>query len=44
MSWDLIHGNLLQGKTAPEVEELIGKPMHTDTFGDTPTMPFFDTL
>jgi hypothetical protein len=30
MSWDLIHRRLLHGKTPPEVEELLGRPMTTD--------------
>jgi len=43
MSWDLVHGYVLKGKTPAEVEELLGRPMDKDTFGDKPTMPKFST-
>jgi hypothetical protein len=41
MSWDLVHGNALKGKTTSEVEELLGEPGTKDHFGDSPTMPKF---
>lgn len=43
MSWDLVHGKILEGKTTDEVEELLGKPGTKDAFGDAPTMPKFST-
>jgi hypothetical protein len=43
MSWELVHGNVLLGKTGPEVEALLGKPGEKDVFGDVPMMPKFST-
>jgi hypothetical protein len=43
MSWDLVHGNVLKGKTTDEVEGLLGKPGTKDVFSDNPTMPKFST-
>jgi hypothetical protein len=41
MSWDLVHGNILKGKTTDEVVDLLGMPMTKDAFDDKPTMPMF---
>jgi hypothetical protein len=41
MSWDLIHGSILEGKTPSEVEELLGEPMTKDIVGNNPVMPRF---
>jgi hypothetical protein len=43
MSWDPVHGDILRGRTPPEVEGLLGKPMTTDAFGDPPAVPKFST-
>jgi hypothetical protein len=40
MSWDLVYGGVLTGKTSAEVEELLGAPMTTDT-GGTASLPKF---
>lgn len=42
MSWDLVHGSILTGKTPSEVENLLGKPMRIDVMGDKP-LPMFST-
>jgi outer membrane protein assembly factor BamE (lipoprotein component of BamABCDE complex) len=43
MSWDLMHGGILKGKTPSEVEELLGEPMMKDTFRSDRALPMFDS-
>jgi hypothetical protein len=42
MAWDLVHRDILKGKTPDEVKVLIGSPMTKDVF-DHPMMPKFET-
>jgi hypothetical protein len=41
MSWGLVHGDVLNGKTAPEAEQLLGEPMTKDVFQSASAMPMF---
>jgi hypothetical protein len=43
MSWDLIHGSILKGKTPSEVKDLLGEPMMKDIFKSDRALPMFDS-